>query len=521
MPSHKQKIWLGAILLLGLILRIIALKASALTDDAYITFRYARNLASGHGFVYNIGERVLGTTTPLFTILLTPFAGAGLPLDTTAIALAIALDLLICVLLYRLFRESLGGSVALLTALFYALSYVNIAACSYGMETQVFMLLVIASILLLSSKRYCTMAVTAGLALLTRPEGVLLAVILCIATFARLSRDDPALAWKSVLTFVVVTAPWFVLAAVYFGSPFPNSLLAKIFQRGITAREWLDFFVLRNPVSILLWLGAAVGFFIGVKNRCQAIMVLAAWAVAYTLFFLAGRPPFLGGWYFPPAVLPITVLSAVGASWVLGRILRGKGRGVAAAAILMIVLIVVIIPRSLQTARWHRRVVENVYRPIGEWIKSETRPEDIIHACDIGYLGYISGRRILDASALVTPDIRKHYERHKERPDWDISFVLEKMPDYVVLPIGGNVYKRFWNSDFARHYEPVRRFQVEGLTELYLSGDASLMYEGDRRFMADFIIYRRNPARQSSPDDSPGSWTPEGNSQEIRHTGVQ
>src|SRR6266496_4099807 len=35
-------------------------------EDALITFRYAENLALGKGFVYNAGERVLGTTTPLF-----------------------------------------------------------------------------------------------------------------------------------------------------------------------------------------------------------------------------------------------------------------------------------------------------------------------------------------------------------------------------------------------------------------------------------------------------------------------
>ena len=40
------------------------------TDDTYIKYRYAANIATGHGFVYNIGERVLGTTLPLFTLLL-------------------------------------------------------------------------------------------------------------------------------------------------------------------------------------------------------------------------------------------------------------------------------------------------------------------------------------------------------------------------------------------------------------------------------------------------------------------
>src|SRR5258707_567736 len=39
-------------------------------DDAFITYRYSFNLASGHGFVYNIGEHQLGTSAPLFGLLL-------------------------------------------------------------------------------------------------------------------------------------------------------------------------------------------------------------------------------------------------------------------------------------------------------------------------------------------------------------------------------------------------------------------------------------------------------------------
>src|SRR3990172_2277897 len=39
-------------------------------DDPFITYRYANNLMHGGGFVYNPGERVLSTTTPLFTLLL-------------------------------------------------------------------------------------------------------------------------------------------------------------------------------------------------------------------------------------------------------------------------------------------------------------------------------------------------------------------------------------------------------------------------------------------------------------------
>src|SRR5215468_3827839 len=42
-----------------------------LTDDGYISFRYARNLAHGHGLVFNPGhERVEGYTNLLWVLIL-------------------------------------------------------------------------------------------------------------------------------------------------------------------------------------------------------------------------------------------------------------------------------------------------------------------------------------------------------------------------------------------------------------------------------------------------------------------
>ena len=69
-----------------------------LFDDAMISMRYARNLAEGHGLVWNPGERVEGYSNPLWTLwmalihatgvsderasLLVMVSGAGLLLAT-------------------------------------------------------------------------------------------------------------------------------------------------------------------------------------------------------------------------------------------------------------------------------------------------------------------------------------------------------------------------------------------------------------------------------------------------------
>src|SRR5215831_17336610 len=92
-----------AIAALAVVIRIAVLRATHCTiEDAYITLRYADNLAAGRGFVYNPGEHVLGTTTPLFTLLLALAAGLHLNAALIGKALNILADGGTCYLLARL-----------------------------------------------------------------------------------------------------------------------------------------------------------------------------------------------------------------------------------------------------------------------------------------------------------------------------------------------------------------------------------------------------------------------------------
>lgn len=63
---------------------------SCLVDDAYISFRYAENLAAGHGLVFNPGERVEGWTSFLWVVILGLLSLVGLPLPRAAAALGSA-----------------------------------------------------------------------------------------------------------------------------------------------------------------------------------------------------------------------------------------------------------------------------------------------------------------------------------------------------------------------------------------------------------------------------------------------
>src|SRR5258708_17172329 len=72
MPPRWRADWPIIIAFVAVLARVIPTPRTI--DDAFITFRYARNLLSGNGFVFNPGQHVLGTTTPLYTLLLAVLA---------------------------------------------------------------------------------------------------------------------------------------------------------------------------------------------------------------------------------------------------------------------------------------------------------------------------------------------------------------------------------------------------------------------------------------------------------------
>src|SRR5262245_54883150 len=63
-PSLALGLVLPTILLIVNMVRVRAFTV----DDAYISYRFARNLARGLGLVYNPGERVEGYTNFLWTV---------------------------------------------------------------------------------------------------------------------------------------------------------------------------------------------------------------------------------------------------------------------------------------------------------------------------------------------------------------------------------------------------------------------------------------------------------------------
>ena len=235
------------IFLLAFILRI--LPDARTIDDAYITFRYARNIVNGVGFIYNADEYVLGTTTPLYTLLMAALSFILRSQNFPIIALWVNAfaDAITCVLLITL-GETLSGQkrVGVAAALLYAVAPFSVTFAIGGMETSLFVLLIILTAILYL-RRHPAFALCAALALLTRPDALIfigpigLDYIIREIFFLR----NPQFPIRNSLSritihaslFLIPIIAWTLFAAYYFGSPLPHTITAKGFAYQLNPQE--------------------------------------------------------------------------------------------------------------------------------------------------------------------------------------------------------------------------------------------------------------------------------------------
>ena len=155
--------WFVGALLLS---RLIASQLMHIYDDAFITFRYARNLAEGTGFVYNAGEWILGTTTPGFGLLLSVFYLFGLPMPESAILFNILCDGATLLLTLRFIldeTEETYPAISSLFALFFIGTPILARTSVGGMESSLFLLCSVGTIILFRRERFVPAAFLAGL----------------------------------------------------------------------------------------------------------------------------------------------------------------------------------------------------------------------------------------------------------------------------------------------------------------------------------------------------------------------
>jgi hypothetical protein len=431
-------------------------------DDAFITFRYARNLLAGSGFVFNAGQRVLGTTTPLYTLVMAGLAGGSLTSNYPWLALLVnaLADAAACLLLVRL-GERLSGSraVGLGTALLWAISPMSVTFAIGGMETSVFVLLLVATAHLYVAGRTRATAVAGALLLLTRPDGALLLAPIGLDLVIRQARQR-RFPTAEAAAFLAVVLPWVIFASLYFGSPIPHSITAKSLAYDLHPLEALvrllqhygtPFFENNLAGGYWILIGFIVYLTLSLIGGLQMVRrEPRAWPVAafpwiYFVVYAAANP-LIFRWYLAPPLPFYFLLILIG----IHRLLSGTAARPVRAQRWMAVPVAVFTLLSLNAWTWRPdhgpstpapqmawHLLELYYTDVGRALAPSVTSGTVVAAGDVGALGYYSGARILDTVGLMSPEASAYFPLASDlyASNYAIppQLILDERPEYVVM----------------------------------------------------------------------------------------
>ncbi len=448
-------------------------------DDAYISYRYAWNLAHGNGLVYNPGEVVEGYTNFLWTLVASASIWAGLSPAGVALAGTIACSMGILALTYWLARRLIPDrpAWALLPATLLA---VDSALLTYGprgsgIEAVPFAFLALASIAALWATPANGWRLAAGgvlgLAALTRPEGLLVAVLL-LGARAWLDRREgllyrTLLMW-SLVPFLAIAVPYQLWRVTFYGYPFPNTFYAKtgtnlaVIGRGagyawqFAERHWLPAALALACLVLLAW-----GWLSRRQTPKEAVsrgddispkMLDYSLAAVLGLLVLvyAAYVVYVGGDWFPserffvPLLAPVTLLATAG-GYVLVSRMGQRGRRAAGVAVLGVMTVA-----YAGSALWQQRpggeLADDTHRhniyidrwgSAAIWLRENTPPDTWTAARAAGAIAYYSQRPTIDMFGLndlhighlQVANMGEAVPGHEKS---DPAYVLARQPSYVL-----------------------------------------------------------------------------------------
>ena len=473
--------WRGFVLTLTLGLSLLhQLLFATVTEDALVSFRYAQNIADGNGPVFNPGERVEGYTNFFWLVLIAlPRAAFGADVQTTAVVFGV-LAALGCVLLSYLLvnrivagadaerRPAIGVAAAVLTASAGGLAVYGPS----GSEVPLFVLLLLAVCYSLAARRPVVAGVLVAFAVMTSPEGLVVAVLggLWLAGAALRKKHSWWAPVGYVLGALVFLIPRLAWRATFYQHFLPAPLAAKLggpFGSQVASGwPYLSGFALAHQGFLLLGLVAAValllrrtqpafrGFRVAEPPVDEAVEARALiWLLFATAATVAAAAVLIGGdpgpsWRLLAPVPPLIAVAAVSAYGVLTvdadakpsprprawpaatRLVPVTACGLAGIA----VLVSVFSPEMLDRVRdWRAHGAE--LTEVGGWLGRYLPPGSVVSAAAPGALAARGGGQLLIVDVLGRTD--DHIAREGQHDDGvatDYDYVVNGRRPTVAVP---------------------------------------------------------------------------------------
>ena len=377
-------------------------------DDAYITFRYARNLADGHGLVYNVGQAIEGYTNFSLTVVLGAGMAMGIDPHPLSKLLGAGAALGTLVVVYRI-TDRLQPLSALPCVATWLLAssaaFTNWAV--FGMESTIFAFLVMLGTLLMfretdAGEGYVRSGLVFALAGLTRPEAPMyLGLPMLLLGRKFLSRQN-IMRGLVFLGPIVIHLLW---RKMYYGDWVPATLGAKTGDLSLQLKRgrgymthWLEH---AGPV---VWLGL-YGIGMSIARRSREMGTLSLVGVCGIVYIILVGGDWMSYSRFMVPVEPyVYLLVGVGVRTIVET--RDKG---ALIGLLLFGLWVgnyrgVELKDSRKTYKKERRHWNISAGRVAFWIR-DNLPKGTIAIGDIGFVGYHTNFPILDLLGLIDPVI--------------------------------------------------------------------------------------------------------------------
>jgi hypothetical protein len=435
--------WLAIAVAIGVFTLHLSFCWRTFVDDAYITFRYARNFANGLGLVYNPEERVEGFTSVLWTLWIS--LGIKLGADPLFFAKITGFVLSVATLVY------VGRVIHPLVSLCLACSGVFVYWSTAGLETPLLATVLVFALGELYRGKYKRSTILFGILPWIRPDGV----IFTLGVFAPLAllrardsrRRGEVFDWRKALALgATIVVPYVVLLLwrhAYYGDWQPNTYYAKV------AMPWdAGFWKQLRKVGITypygFWASHGALAILAAASLAYAVMRRNALMIATHLTLLACQAyfAFVGGdwmsmfrWFAPlmPIYLALCVplFAPVRVRWPALERYR-PAAAVLAAAIVAASLLQQSYGELIVVGKLRYNAKHDIYlQRLGRLLKGEQPFDESVLLGDIGAIGWESNLHVVDGAGLVD----KHIARLPAIHFWksDLAYFMAQNPEWVIV----------------------------------------------------------------------------------------
>lgn len=420
-------------------------------DDAYVSFRYARHIAEGHGAVYNPGERVEGYSNPLFVALTVPgflvvpashiyWWSVGL----NGLFLAASLLVLASVTRREVSEAAVGPAVFV-----FALCPVLWAWMGAGLEAPLVLLIQLSlwavTLRPMSPWRNRLLSLLAAASVLARPDGVLVPMV-CAAYSAW--HGDRAAARRIVVWTVVSFAALTMARFAYYGDVVPNTYYVKVDGEIVwrilsAARQLLTI----GSVSSLLLLVCVLLVLPACPSVAGRPRVALSTLLALTL---VGYWVYLGGDVFDERFLLLIIPMGI------VEVLRLSSGGVARVSPIVPALVLMAMNAASLgrvDARFQYQVDRyDMWSTLGHRLRQE--PRDALLAIDAaGKAPYFSELRTVDMLGLTDRTLARSAPKSRQvgHMKFDADYILARQPDLIAAWIATPNMDLAWGLDAVKY----------------------------------------------------------------------